>query len=60
MSVPLTIVANEQIVTLCVSNVNGVIDSDDVDFDFLIAYANASPGVDRPDLIAVRNQRRQP
>ena len=44
MSVPLTSVANEQIVTLYVSNVNGVVDSDDVDFDFLIAHANANQG----------------
>jgi hypothetical protein len=60
MRIPLTSVANEQIVTIRVSNVNGSSGSDDVDFGFLIADANASRTVDRPDLIAVRSQRGQP
>jgi hypothetical protein len=60
MCVLLTSVANEQIVTIRVSNVNGRSGSDDVDFGFLIADANAIRTVDRPDLIAVRSQRVQP
>ena len=39
MRVPLTGAANEQIVTIRVSNVNGGSGSDDVDFGFLIADA---------------------
>ena len=60
MRVPLTGAANEQIVTIRVSNVYGSSGSDDVDFGFLIADANASRTVDRPDLIAVTSQRGQP
>jgi|GEM_PF-7059970 hypothetical protein len=36
------------------------ITSKNVDFGFLIADANASRTMDRPDLIAVRSQRGQP
>jgi hypothetical protein len=54
-----TSVANEQIVTIRVSNVTGS-GSDDVDFGVLIADANARRTLDRPDLIAVKSQRGQP
>ena len=47
MRVPLTSAANEQIVTIRVSNVNSSSGSDDVDFGFFIADANASRTVDR-------------
>ena len=46
-------------VTFRVSNVNGSSGSDDVDCGFLIADANASRTVDRPELIAVKSQRGQ-
>ena len=53
MRVPLTGVANEQIVTIQVSNVKGGGGSDDVDFGFLIADANANRTVDKPDFPAM-------
>src|SRR5436309_8139047 len=60
MRVPLTSAANEQIVTIRVSKANDSSGSDDVDFGFLVADANSSRMVDRPDLIAVTSQRGQP
>jgi hypothetical protein len=47
-------------VTFRVSNVNGSSGSGDADFGFLIADANASRTVDKPDLVAVRSHRGHP
>lgn len=60
MRVRLTGVANEQIVTIRVSNVNGGGSSEDVDFGFLIADANANRTVDKPDFNEVKGQVGQP
>lgn len=54
-----TFSGNEQIVSIHVSSVYGSSGSDDVDFGFLIADANASRTVESPDLIAVRSHRGQ-
>ncbi len=60
MRVRLTGVANEQIVTIRVSNVNGDGGSDDVDFGFLIADADANRIVARPDFDEIKSQIGQP
>ncbi len=60
MRVPLTGVANEQIATVRVSNVNGAGGSSNVQFGFLIADADANRLVDRPDQQLIRSQVNQP
>jgi hypothetical protein len=60
MIVPLTGVANEQIVTLRVQNINGDGQQHgDVPFGFLIADANASRVVDKPDQTQIKGQLNQ-
>ena len=60
MRVPLTGVANEQIVTIQVSNVNGGGSPSSVPFGFLIADANANRTVDKPDLNQIKAAVGQP
>ncbi len=60
MRVPLSGVANEQIVTIRVSNVNGGGGSNDVPFGFLIADANANRTVDKPDFNQIKAAVGQP
>src|SRR5438128_3776930 len=59
MRVPLTSVADIQIVTIEISNVNGGGGTADVDFGFLIADVNASRTVDRPDQSQIQADRGQ-
>ena len=60
MIVPLTGVANEQIVTLRVRNINGDGQQHgDIPFGFLIADANASRIVDKPDQTQIKSQMNQ-
>jgi hypothetical protein len=56
MMVPLTGVANAQIVTIHISGVNGGTATADVPFGFLIADADASRVVDKPDRTAIQGQ----
>ena len=60
MRVPLSGVANEQIVTIRVSNVNGGGGFNDVPFGFLIADANANRTVDKPDFNQIKAAIGQP
>ncbi len=60
MRVPLTGVANEQIVTIQVSNINGGGSPSSVPFGFLIADANANGTVDKPDLNQIKAAVGQP
>ncbi len=59
ISVPLTEVADAQIVTLTVSNVNGESGSTTVDFGFLIGDVNGDHRVNRQDGQAIRADRGQ-
>ncbi len=59
MRVPLTSVADIQIVTIEISNVNGGGGTADVDFGFLIADVNANRTVDRPDQTQINADRGQ-
>ena len=59
MRVPLTSVADIQIVTIEISNVNGGGGTADVNFGFLKADVNASRTVDRPDLTQIQTDRGQ-
>jgi hypothetical protein len=59
MRVPLTGVADIQIVTIEISNVNGGGGTADVNFGFLKADVNASRTVDRPDLTQIQTDRGQ-
>ncbi len=59
MRVPLTSVADIQIVTIEISNVNGGGGTADVNFGFLIADVNASRTVDRPDQTQIQTDRNQ-
>lgn len=54
MRVPLTGVANQQIVTIRISNVNNAGGSVDVPFGFLIGDADGSRTVDRSDFLGVK------
>lgn len=60
MTVPLSGVANEQVVTVRVKNINGAGGQTDVPFGFLIADASANRKVDKPDYNGVRAQQHQP
>jgi len=60
MRVPLTGVADVQIVTLTVSNVNGGSTSTSVDFGFLIGDVNANRTVDKPDANQVKADKNHP
>ncbi len=59
MRVPLTSVADIQIVTIEISNVNGGGGTADVNFGFLIGDVNANRTVDRPDLTQIQTDRNQ-
>lgn len=60
MRVPLTGVANEQIVTIRVGNVNGGGGSNNVPFGFLIADVNSNRLVDKPDFNLIKAAGGQP
>ena len=60
MRVPLTGVANAQIVTIHISGVNGGSATADVRFGFLIADAGANRVVDKPDRTLIQGQLNQP
>ena len=60
MRLRLTGVANQQVVTIRVSNINGNSGSADVDFGFLIGDANGNGTVDKPDFNEVKAQVGQP
>ncbi len=60
MRLQLTGVANQQVVTIRVSNINGNSGSADVDFGFLIGDANGNGTVDKPDFNEVKAQVGQP
>src|SRR6266849_518963 len=59
MRVPLTSVADIQIVTIEISNVNGGGGTADVNFGFLIGDVSANRTVDRPDLTQIQTDRNQ-
>ncbi len=59
MRVPLMGVADEQVVTIEVSNVNGGGGSNDVDFGFLIGDVNGSRAVTRNDVRLIRDDKNQ-
>ena len=60
MRVPLTGVANKQIVPIHISGVNDGTATADVPFGFLIADADASRVVDKPDRTVIQGQLNQP
>lgn len=60
MIVPLTGVANQQIATVRVSNINGASGTADVPFGFLIGDVTANRLVDRPDFNLIKTQAGQP
>ncbi|HEY1583780.1 MAG TPA: sialidase family protein [Chthoniobacterales bacterium] len=60
MLVPLNGVANEQILTIRISGVNGGSGTADVPFGFLTADADASRVVDRPDKTLIQGQVKMP
>ena len=59
MSVPLTGVANAQVVTIRVGNVNGGGSTSDVQFGFLVGDVDANRTVQKADAIEVRGNFRQ-
>ena len=60
MRVPLTGVANKQIVPIHISGVNDGTATADVPFGFLIADADASRVVDKPNRTVIQGQLNQP
>jgi hypothetical protein len=60
MTVPLTGVSNEQIVTIRVKNINGGGGQTDVPFGFLIADVTANRTVDKPDFNSIVAANGQP
>ncbi|MEO6872786.1 MAG: sialidase family protein [Chthoniobacterales bacterium] len=60
VSIPLTGVANQQIVTIRLSNINGASGTTDVPFGFLIGDVTANRLVDRPDFDSIKAQAGNP
>ena len=60
MRVPLSGVADVQVVTIQISNVNGGGGTTNVAFGFLKADVNGNRTVDRPDLTQIQTDRGQP
>ncbi len=60
MSVPLSGVANQQIVTIRVKNINGGGGQTDVPFGFLIADVTGNRTVDKPDLNSIKANANDP